>query len=88
MLLLTFLHVAGAANYFQPKMLHAVLHPVFFAVALAHVAFSLERAMITLGIGSERVTRIVGIIAKIVCAATFLAGSIGFYLCLFVGVVK
>ena len=82
------LHIAGAANHFQPKILHAILHPLFFAVALAHSAFSVDKAFITLGIGTAGFIRTVNIVIKMICCATFVAGVIGFYICLFVGVAR
>lgn len=82
------IHIAGAKNHFQPKMLHAVVHPLFFGVVLAHVAVSTSKSLITLGIGSAKVIKIVDIAIKILCRATFIAGVIGFYLCLFLGIVK
>ena len=88
MLLLLGLHIAGAANHFQPKILHAVLHPLFFAVVLSHVAVSGSKAMITLGIGSAKTVKVVDVVIKIICIATFIASVIGFNLCLFVGVAK
>lgn len=87
-LLLMGLHIAGAANHFQPKMLHAVLHPLFFAAALAHTAVSTDKALITLGIGTAKVIRIVSIAIKVLCVATLVAGVIGFYMCLFMGVAR
>ena len=88
MLLLLVVHITGAANYYQPKMLHAVLHPLFFAVVLVHVAVSVSKSLITLGIGNARVVKIVDIVVKVLCGATLIAGVTGFYLCLFVGVAK
>jgi hypothetical protein len=88
MCLLLGLHIAGAANHFQPKMLHAVFHPLFFATALVHVAVSTSKALITLGVGSAKLVKCVDILVKGICAATLVAGVIGFYLCLFVGVVR
>jgi preprotein translocase subunit SecG len=82
------LHIAGAANHFQPKILHAILHPLFFAVALAHCAVSVDKAFITLGIGSTKFIRVVNVAMKIICCATLVAGVIGFYICLFVGVAR
>jgi hypothetical protein len=82
------LHIVGASNYYQPKILHAILHPLFFAVVLAHVAVSVSKAMITLGIGNAKVVKGVDVTIKLICIATFIASVIGFYLCLFVGVVK
>ena len=88
MILLLGLHIAGAANYYKPKMLHAILHPLFFAIVLAHVAVSVSKAMITLGIGNAKVIKVVDVVMKVICIATFVAGVIGFYLCLFVGVAR
>jgi hypothetical protein len=88
MLLLLVLHIVGAQNYYQPKIMHAILHPLFFAVVLAHVAVSVSKAMITLGIGNAKVVKGVDVTIKLICIATFIASVIGFYLCLFVGVVK
>lgn len=88
MLLLLGLHIVGASNYYQPKILHAILHPLFFGIVLAHVAVSVSKAMITLGIGNAKVVRVVDVVTKVICIATFIACTIGFYLCLFVGVAK
>ena len=88
MVLLAVVHLIGASNYYKPKLLHATLHPLFFAVVLAHVAVSTGKALITLGIGNARTVKIVDVIIKLVCAITFVAGAVGFYLCLFVGVAK
>lgn len=88
MFLLIGFHLAGAANHFQPKMLHAVLHPLFFATVLAHVAVSTSRALITLGIGNAKFVKSVDVIVKVLCGATLIAGVSGFYLCLFLGVAK
>ena len=88
MVLLLALHITGASNYYRPKMLHAALHPLFFMVALVHAAVSTSKALITLGIGNARVVKIVDIIVKVLCGLTFIASVTGFYLCLFMGVVK
>ena len=88
MILLLGLHIAGAANHFQPKMLHAILHPMFFAAALGHVSVSASKALITLGIGNAKTVRVVDIAVKVLCVSTFIAAVIGFYLCLFVGVAR
>ena len=69
-------------------MLHAVLHPLFFAAALAHVSVSTSKALITLGIGNAKAVKIVDTVMKILCPAIFAAAVIGFYICLFVGVAK
>lgn len=88
MILLIGLHIGGAVNHFQPKILHAILHPLFFALALAHIAVSTSKALITLGIGNAKVVKIVDTIIKALCVGTFIVGVIGFYLCLFVGVAR
>ena len=88
MLILLVLHIVGASNYYQPKILHAVLHPLFFAIVLAHVAVSVSKAMITLGIGNLKAVKIVDVVVKVICILTFIASVLGFYLCLFVGVAK
>ena len=86
MILMLGLHIAGAKNHYKPKMLHAVFHPVFFAVALAHAAVSVSKAMITLGIGNAKTVKIVNVVMRTLCVVTFVACVIGFYLCLFLGV--
>jgi hypothetical protein len=88
MLFLLVLHIVGATNYYQPKILHAVLHPLFFAVVLSHVAVSGSKAMITLGIGSAKIVKVVDVVIKVVCVVTFVASVVGFYLCLFIGVAR
>ena len=88
MILLLGFHIAGAANHFQPKMLHAVVHPLFFAAALAHTSVSTSKALITLGIGNAKVIKVVDIVMKVICGLTFAAGVVGFYICLFVGVAR
>ena len=88
MILLLGLHIAGAINHFQPKILHAILHPLFFIIALMHVAVSSSKAFITLGIGSAKAVKVIDIIIKTICILTIIAGIIGFYLCLFMGVAR
>lgn len=88
LILLIGLHIAGALNHFQPKILHAILHPLFFIIVLAHVAVSTSKAFITLGIGNATAIKMIDIVIKIICLLTVIACIVGFYLCLFVGVVK
>ena len=88
MAILLVVHIAGAANHFQPKILHAILHPLFFAIVLIHVAVSTSKSLITLGIGNAKFIRIVDISIKVICAITLVLGIIGFYLCLFMWVAK
>ena len=88
MLLLLGLHIAGAGNHYKPKIFHAIMQPLFFAAALAHISVSTSKAMITLGIGNAKVVKIVDIIMRIICVVAFVAAVAGFYLCLFVGVAR
>lgn len=88
LILFIVLHIAGALNHFQPKILHAILHPLFFIIALTHVSVSTSKAFITLGIGNAKFIKIIDIAIKIICGLTLIACIVGFYLCLFVGVVK
>ena len=53
MLILLGVHIVGSANHFQPKGFHAVVHPLFFAVALAHMAVSTSKSFITAGCGAS-----------------------------------
>lgn len=86
MIILLALHIIGSANYFQPKILHAIFQPLFFIISLAHVSVSTAKALITLGIGNAKAVKIVDITVSIICAITLVASIIGFYLCLFLGV--
>ena len=61
---------------------------MFFITVLAHVSVSTSKALITLGVGNAKVVKIVDIVMRLLCAVTLIAGVIGFYLCLFVGVAK
>ena len=88
MILLLAIHLVGSNTHFQPQMLHAVLHPIFFAVALVHFAVSASKAFITLGIGTAKLVKVVDVLMVILCGTIFVASVVGFYLCLFIGVVK
>jgi hypothetical protein len=84
---ITALHVAGAAKLMQPpEIVHAILPPVFFTVVMVHVAVSVSKALITLGIGSARLVKAVDIAVKVVCGITLIADVIGFYLHTITGV--
>ena len=74
------LHIAGATGAMTPpKLVHSILPPLFFAVALAHVAISAGKALITLGIGSARAVRITDAVMKIFCALTWVVDVVAFY---------
>ena len=75
------LHAAGAAGFMTPpQIIHATVPAVFFTIALAHAAVSTSKALITLGIGNAGFVKAVGIVLKVICAATLIAALTGFYL--------
>ena len=81
LIVFTGLHVAGAAGFMQPpRLVHAILPPLFFTIALLHVAVSTSKAFITLGIGSAKFVKVVDIVVKVICVATLIASITGFYL--------
>ena len=81
MLLFTALHVTGALGIMQPPdLVHAIVPPLFFTIVLVHVAASTDKALITLGFGSARFIKIMGIATKVLCAVTLVADVVGFYL--------
>lgn len=81
MVLFTVLHIAGAAGYMQPpKVVHAILPPLFFTLVMTHISVSTGKAFITLGIGNARFIKVVDVVTKIVCGATLIADVVGFYL--------
>lgn len=88
LILLIGFHIVGAMKHFQPKLLHAIVHPLFFIIALMHVAISTSKAFITLGVGNSKAIKIIDIVVKVICLLTILTCIVGFYLCLFVGVGK
>lgn len=74
-------HIAGAGGAMKPPFLvHVILPPLFFTLAMAHVSVSVSKAFITLGIGNARVVKVVDVVTKVLCAATLLASLTGFYL--------
>ena len=83
----TALHVAGAAGFMQPpEIVHAIVPPLFFTVALTHTAVSTGKAFITLGIGNAKFIKTVDIAMKVLCGATLIASVVGFYIYAFTGV--
>lgn len=81
LILFTALHVAGAAGFMQPPYLvHAIMPPLFFTIALMHTAISTGKAFITLGIGNAKLVRTVNIVMKVICVVTLIADIAGFYL--------
>ena len=81
LILFAILHVAGTAGPLKPPpVVHAILPPLFFAVALAHTAVSAGKAFITLGIGNAKAVKVIDIVVKVVCTVTLAADVTGFYL--------
>ena len=81
LIVFTLLHIAGASGAMHtPHIVHTFVSPIFFTVALAHTAVSTEKALITLGIGTAKVVKAVGIIMKLICAASLIVAVSGFYL--------
>ena len=81
LILFTVLHIAGTKGVLNPpKLVHSILPPLFFAMALMHVAISTSKALITLGVGNAKVIKRVDIIIKILCVIILIADVIGFYL--------
>ena len=81
LILFTTLHIAGTVGLMQPPpVVHAILPPVFFTIALMHTAISTSKALITLGIGNAKLVKIVDIAMKVICAVTLIADVVGFYL--------
>lgn len=81
LIVLTVLHVAGATGLMvPPRLIHAIVPPVFFTIALGHVAVSTSKAFVTLGIGNAKFIKAVDILMKVVCAALLIASLVGFYL--------
>lgn len=81
LLLFTALHVLGAAGYMQPpQLVHAIVPPLFFTISMVHVAISVTKAFITLGIGSAKFIKVADIAVKVICGVTLVADIVGFYL--------
>lgn len=81
LIVFTALHVAGVSGAMHtPHIVHTIVPPLFFAVALAHAAVSTDKAFITLGIGNARVIKVISVVIKLICAATLIASVVGFYL--------
>ena len=81
LMIFTIPHVAGASGAIAtPQLVHAILPPLFFTLALAHVAVSASKAFITLGIGNAKFVKRIDIAFKSLCAITLAADIVGFYL--------
>ena len=81
LIVFTALHVAGTMGVMQPpRMVHAILPPLFFTLSLAHAAVSTSKAFISLGIGNAKFVKVADVVIKVICAVTLIADIIGFYL--------
>ena len=81
LIVFTILHVLGTIGVMQPPpLVHAILPPLFFTLALMHVAVSGSKAFITLGIGNAKFVKIADVVIKVLCIVTLIADVIGFYL--------
>lgn len=81
MILFTWLHIAGTVGIMEPPpVIHAIVPPLFFLLVMIHVAISVSKAFITLGIGTAKFVKRVDIAVKVICVVTLIADVIGFYL--------
>ena len=81
MIVFAVLHITGTFGGMKPpKLVHAVLPPLFFNLVLMHVAVSAAKAFITLGIGNAKTFKAVNIAVKLLCGITLSADVAGFYL--------
>lgn len=84
LMLFTIPHVLGATGAIAtPPLIHAIFPPLFFTLALAHVAVSASKAFITLGIGNAKFIKGVDVFFRVLCAGTLVADIVGFYLFLY-----
>lgn len=81
--LLLVLHIIGMQNHLAPKILHSLIHPIFFLVVYGHTAISFSKALITLGIGSAKFIKVVDILMFILCVIIFTVSIIGLYLVMY-----
>ena len=81
MILLAVQHVLGVNGLWRvPPLVHTFLPPLFFAVALSHMAVSGSKALITLGIGNARFVKTADVIIKVLCGITLIADIVGYYI--------
>ena len=76
-------HIIGMGNHLVPKILHSIIHPLFFLVVYGHTAISFTKAFITLGIGNAKLIKVVDRIIMILCVLIFIASIIGLYLVMY-----
>ena len=83
MLLLLVPHIIGMGNRLAPKVLHSIIHPIFFLAVYGHTAISTSKAFITLGVGNAKTIKAIDIIATILCILIFIASVVGLYLVMY-----
>ena len=82
-IILTIVHIIGVENHLNPRILHIIIHPLFFLVAYAHMAISTSKAFITLGFGNAKTIKVVDIIMIIIGVILFIISTVGLYFVLF-----
>lgn len=81
LILLAVQHVLGVSGAWPvPPIVHMILPPLFFTVALMHAAISGVKALITLGIGNAKFIKTADIVVKVLCVITIIADIVGFYI--------
>ena len=81
LIVFTWLHIAGTVGIMTPpQFVHATVPPLFFTLVMVHIAISTNKAFITLGAGSAKSVKALGIAIKVICAVTLVADIVGFYL--------
>ena len=83
MVLLLVPHILGMGNHLAPKILHSIIHPIFFLAVYGHTAISTSKAFITLGIGNAKTIKVIDIVASILCILIFIASIVGLYLVMY-----
>lgn len=82
-ILLLIPHVIGMKQFLNPKILHSIVHPLFFLLVYGHTAISFSKAFITLGIGNAKFIKVIDILSTILCSLIFIASIIGLYLVMY-----
>lgn len=81
LLIFSWLHIAGTVGIMTPPpLVHAIVPPVFFTIAMAHVVISTPKAFVTLGIGNAKFIKALSIAIRVLCLVVLIADIAGFYL--------
>ena len=81
LLIFSWLHIAGTVGIMTPPpLVHDIVPPVFFTIAMAHVVISTPKAFITLGIGNAKFIKALSIAIRVLCLVVLIADIAGFYL--------